>query len=157
LFEHCFYRLEQKNLPQTGTIVSIIAVRLVAKKSRKDSPQTSGTVFQLPPTSCDHTTITKHPQPAQLPRQKNFGWSRLIYDAQATSTLSTIALRTVAIEPLATSFRIRSCSIIPPIAFRLSCEYKKKNPAAPRLINVREWIMASLTKRQHAGKVRTRV
>ena len=38
-------------------------------------------------------------------------------------------------------------SIIAPLAVRLSHEYKKKNPSAPYLINVREWVTASLTKR----------
>jgi energy-coupling factor transport system ATP-binding protein len=44
-------------------------------------------------------------------------------------------------------------SIIPPMAVRLSYGYKKKNPSAPCLINVREWVMASLTKGQQAEKV----
>jgi hypothetical protein len=32
--------------------------------------------------------------------------------------------------------------IIPPMAARFSLEYKKKNPASPNLMNVKEWVTA---------------
>ena len=32
--------------------------------------------------------------------------------------------------------------IIPPMAARFSLEYKKKNPSAPDLMNVKEWVTA---------------
>jgi hypothetical protein len=89
---------QRRRSSEASSIVATIAVRKVATILQ---PQNSFNSYNLDARiDLDHTTGSKHQKRAQLSRQKPSASPRQIYQPQAGSIVSTIALRLVATKNL---------------------------------------------------------